>query len=473
VVAIGRSLETDVDVAGFEVAHVERLGRLERVELVLAIPNRDLVAPPELAGNAPVLEVLHPVGVGLGPALRAELDLAGGHRIGGFLDAGILEEPLHRNARLDRHVGALGETDVVLVFLHLEQQAHFLELGRGALAGDEAVEPVELRQLRAVDVRVGVRTSMISSPCFIPISKSALSWAGVIFSAPVPNSMSTWSSAMTGIAACGKGRNTERPTYFAKRGSFGFTATATSPISVSGTGGGDFQELAGRVGEFVLHEIELRALRGHDHLLVGKRGERNRAPVDHPLAAVDQAFLEQLDEHVAHPLRVFRVHGEALARPVAGATEALELVDDDVAVLVLEIPDALEELVAAEVAAGQLFLLAQLALDLRLGGDAGVVGAGQPQHFLAVLARAAGEDVLDRVVQNVAEVQDAGDVRRRNDDRIGVLLRRRIGFETFSVDPGGIPLGFHRLGFIGFRKSDMAAEVDARGPGGFVTDSDS
>src|SRR5690606_15618773 len=128
----------------------------------------------------------------------------------------------------------------------------------------------------------------------------------------------------------------------------------------------------------------------------------NRAPVHHPLAAVDQAFLEKFHEHVADPLRVGPVHGETLAAPVAGTAEALQLSDDDVAVLVLEIPDALEELLAAEIAAGLALLLAQLALDLRLGGDAGVVGAGQPEHLLAFLPRAAGEDVLERVVEDVS-----------------------------------------------------------------------
>ena len=154
---------------------------------------------------------------------------------------------------------------------------------------------------------------------------------------------------------------------------------------------------------------------------------------------------------MTHPLGVRRVHREPLAAPIARAAEPLELVDNDVAVLVFEIPDALEELVAPEVAAAHALRLAHLALDPRLRGDAGVVGAGQPQHFLAILPRTAGEDVLQSVVQDVAEVQDAGDIRRRNDDRIPVLHGGRIGFEAFSIDPGRIPFGFDGLGFIGFR----------------------
>ena len=59
----------------------------------------------------------------------------------------------------------------------------------------------------------------------------------------------------------------------------------------------------------------------------------------------------------------------------------------------------------------------QLALDHHLGGDAGVVGARQPQRRLAAHALEADQHVLQRVVQRVADVQRAGDVRRRDDDR--------------------------------------------------------
>ena len=70
-------------------------------------------------------------------------------------------------------------------------------------------------------------------------------------------------------------------------------------------------------------------------------------------------------------------------------------------------------------------LLAQGLLDDCLGGDAGVVGARQPEHFLALHPRLAGQDVLNRVVQHVAHVEHARHVRGRDDDRIGRLGRGR------------------------------------------------
>ncbi len=59
------------------------------------------------------------------------------------------------------------------------------------------------------------------------------------------------------------------------------------------------------------------------HFEIGDRGEQLRVPVDQALVLVDQALAVQLDEHLDDGLRQALVHGEALARPVAGRTEAL------------------------------------------------------------------------------------------------------------------------------------------------------
>ena len=58
----------------------------------------------------------------------------------------------------------------------------------------------------------------------------------------------------------------------------------------------------------------------------------------------------------------------------------------------------------------------QLALHHHLGGDAGVVGPGQPQRRRPAHALEADQDVLKRVVERMADVQRPGHVRRRDDD---------------------------------------------------------
>ena len=90
----------------------------------------------------------------------------------------------------------------------------------------------------------------------------------------------------------------------------------------------------------------------------------------------------------------------------------------------LPFPDPLEELLAAHLAPAWLLALHQLALDHHLGRDAGVVGARLPEHVLAAHALEPAQDVLQRVVERMAHMQRAGDVRRRDDDEYGFAPAR-------------------------------------------------
>ena len=121
-----------------------------------------------------------------------------------------------------------------------------------------------------------------------------------------------------------------------------------------------------------------------------------------------------------------------------------------VLVLVLPLPDALDELFAAEIVAGLLLFLEQPPLDHGLRGDAGVIGAGHPEGVVALHPLAANENVLQRVVERVPEVQRAGDVRRRNDDRERLAAwigRARCGSSRVR-SPEVVPLALARLGVV-------------------------
>ena len=149
---------------------------------------------------------------------------------------------------------------------------------------------------------------------------------------------------------------------------------------------------------------------------IGQRGLAARAPVDDVIALVDESLFVQPHEGFAHRARQAGIEREALARPVAADAGALHLLDDAAAVLLFPLPDAGFEGLAAEVALGQAFL-GELALDHDLGGDAGVIGARQPQRVLAEHAVPAHLRVDDGVLEHVAHVERPGDVGRRNDER--------------------------------------------------------
>ena len=160
---------------------------------------------------------------------------------------------------------------------------------------------------------------------------------------------------------------------------------------------------------------------------VGEGGLAAGAPVDHVLAAVDEALFVEADEDFAYGAGEAGIEGEALAAPVATGAQADHLALDLIAVLGFPFPHALDEFLASESASVDA-LFGEFAFDNHLRGDAGVIGAGQPQGVVAAHAMPADGDVDFGVLEHVADVQRAGDVGRRNDERKDArqgLLRRR------------------------------------------------
>ena len=64
----------------------------------------------------------------------------------------------------------------------------------------------------------------------------------------------------------------------------------------------------------------------------------------------------------------------------------------------------LDERLAAHVGAPDP-LRGKVTFDDHLGGDAGMIGADNPQRVLALQARVTREDILQRIVERVADVQ--------------------------------------------------------------------
>ena len=196
--------------------------------------------------------------------------------------------------------------------------------------------------------------------------------------------------------------------------------------------------------EAALHLVRL-------DLQVRDRGLELRVPVHEALVAVDQTLFVQVDEHLDHGAGEMRVHRELLAAPVHRTAETAELAGDLAAAFRLPLPHLVDEVLAAVIGALVLPRL-QLAFDDHLRCDAGMVHADDPQSILAAKALVADEDVLQRVVKRMADVQRAGDVRRRVDDREGGGVGTRRAKQPaafplsgpFRLNRGGIECFFHR-----------------------------
>ncbi len=118
-----------------------------------AMPRRNAMAPPELPRDAPVMDVVHPLEVGLRVHLRREPDVAFLHRGDGLVSQRLnLDEPLHREPRLHHRLAAVAVAHVVGVLLHAGQQALCFEVVDNLLARDVAIE-TRVGAAFGVDVR--------------------------------------------------------------------------------------------------------------------------------------------------------------------------------------------------------------------------------------------------------------------------------------------------------------------------------
>ena len=151
------------------------------------------------------------------------------------------------------------------------------------------------------------------------------------------------------------------------------------------------------------------------HLEIRQCGLEHRVPIHQALAAVDEAVLVQAHEDFGHGAREAIVHGETLTGPVDGRAHAAQLLGDLSARRLFPCPHALDELLAAEFGPA-LLLLFELALDHHLRRDACVVRTHLPERVASAHALIANQRIHERVLERMAHVQAAGDIRRWDHD---------------------------------------------------------
>ena len=414
--------------------------------------GRNAMAPPQLAADAPVADVLHPVAVRLHPTLRIEFDAAVVHRLQGGLRQRLhLHEPLVRKTRLDGNVVPFGITDLMRVVFDMVQQAKLFDLLHDGFAADIAVHAFELlaglRVHRAVVVHDVDDFQIVAQTDFIVVRVMRRrdlhgARAEVLFDVIVCDQLDfaiddRQDQLLADLARVAFIRRIDRDGRIAHQ-------------RLRTCRGDD--DVAAAVRIRIAEMPQMAFLFLVDDLFVREGRAAFRAPVDDAVAFVDQTLVVQADEAFLDGGGKAFVHRETLALPVAGRSEGAQLLDDLAAVLLLPGPDAFQKLLASKIIARKPFVLLQFLLDLRLRRDAGVVRSGQPAGFAAVQLLEADENVLQRVVQDVAHRQLARDVRRRNDDRVRLLGRIHVRMEIAALFPYLVPLGFHFCGIVGFRQ---------------------
>ena len=180
--------------------HRSARGRCRDVRLAgVAVVDRQPVAPPQLARDAPGADVLHPVQVHAAVVLGHDPHAAVAHGVDrGRGELVHAHEPLQRDQRLD----ALARSGASRARCGGRARSRRSALPRqrrhDRLARLHHRQPGEALAASAVMRPSSPITDTWSSSWRRPISKSLGSCAGVTFSWPVPKSLLTYSSAITG-----------------------------------------------------------------------------------------------------------------------------------------------------------------------------------------------------------------------------------------------------------------------------------
>ena len=184
-----------------------------------------------------------------------------------------------------------------------------------------------------------------------------------------------------------------------------------------------------------------------------------RVPVDQALAAVDQAVLVQTYKGFLDCLGQAFIHGEAFTTPVHRAAQAANLSGDGAAGLFLPFPDLLEELLPTQIMP-RLALGGELTLDHHLGGDTGMVGTRLPQGVAALHTAETDQRIHDRVIEAVAHVQAAGDIRRWQGNGVGRACALRS--KVVVLLPVLVPGGFDGVGLVSLVHGCLGCPVVCR-----------
>ncbi len=416
-----------------------------RLVAVGAGPDRDLVAPPKLARDAPVGGVGERVDRELVLAFGVEADAPGAQRLErGLREALHRTPPLGRDERLDARVAALAGRDRVADRLAFFELAVLLEPGDHPPVGLGLAEPLEaLGAHAAVGADHGQRLE--------PVVAADLEVDGVVAGRDLERAR-----AEAGLdALVGDDRNQPPDHRHHHPAPDRLTVARVVGVDRDGDVGEDRRGTDGRdrdraraveVGVADVDELVV----GLDvlDLEVGDRGLVVGAPVDDALGAVDEAGVPERDEGGHDRFDVGVVHREALAGVVERAAELAELAHDRAPGRLQPRPGALEERVAPD-RLTRAPLGEQLLLDDVLGRDAGVVVARLPERVEPAHAVPADQAVLHRAVERVAHVQLAGDVRRRDadDEALGPSRARAGGVEALLL-PAPLPALLDLVRFV-------------------------
>ena len=417
---------------------------------VVAVEDRNPVAPPELAGDAPILEVVHPGKVGLRPAGRMELDFPIAHDLScTLLELVHSHEPLLGEPGLERRAAAVAVHDGMAEFLDVVEQAVAIEPVDDSGTGLIAVHAGELavaihnvcRLIENVDLRQIVRLAhgiVIRVMCRRDFHEAS---AVVCIDVPVgeDRNLAVHDRKHHGLA--------DKLLLLGVLRRHGNARIAEHRLR-TGRCDRDVLDAIHRLGQRITEVPQMALLVLVLCLVVGDGGTAGGAPVHDALAAVDEAIVVPVAEDLPHGTRELGAHRELLVGEVDGAAHSLDLADDCSAVLMRPVPAGLDEFLAAHLET-VLALTLELLVHLGLGCDTCMVRAQDPPRGAAPHAVVANERILDGVVHCMSHVEDSRHIGGRDND--GAVAYALASLVAACIHPLLDELRLMLLGIVGLR----------------------
>ncbi len=414
---------------------------------VVAVPSGNLMAPPQLPGDAPIVNVFHPVQINFREALGHKLHPALlQHSDGLFSQRLHFNEPLRGCDRLHCGAATVALAHIVVIILGFHQGPGGVQVCQNGLPGFITVHPLVFAAV-FVDFSVVVQNQNLLQA--VPLAHFKVvgvvargyfdaARAKILFHIFIrENGQLPAEQRQKSVFAV----KMEIPLVLWVDGDAGIAQNGFGP------GGGDNHILPGLL-HLVFDVPQMALLLGVFHLGIRKGGGAMGAPVDNPMAPVDQALLIQVFKRLTHRLRAAFVHGEAAAPPVWRGAQLFLLVQNPAAVLLLPLPHSVKKFLPPQIIASFLLVFPQILLHFDLGGDAGMVHPRRPQGGIPLHPLLANQRILQSHVKSVAHMQLSGDVGRRHYNGIGLFLRVYLRLKTAVFLPEMVNLLFCRFGVI-------------------------
>ena len=400
--------------------------------IVVEVVGWDAMTPPKLTADTPVLDVLQPMAIGVLILLRVEFDVIIHYwRKGDVSKVLHLEEPLCREFWLDRHIGALRESHLIIIIFDLLHETGILKVDGNLLAhihtiltyvhassladSSIVIEDVDglqtMLQTESVVVDVVCRSYFQTTCTKLNVNVGVLDDRNLTVNERYDDVLALQPCILLVLWV----DTHSRVTHDGLRTGSSYNSVIALVVLVHHVA---FLYLLTILLYYViLQVVKFGVLILVDNLLIRKCSLCLRIPVDHTYATINQSLVIKVAEYVDDGTGTSLVHGERSAVPVAASTEAAQLLEDDATMLVSPVPSMLQEFLTSEVSLLDA-LLSEAIYHLSLSCDAGVVCARNPTSVLALHASATNEDVLDCIVEHVTHVEHTSHIRWRNNHRI-------------------------------------------------------